>query len=243
VSGEEITHDHVAELVRLGLDYWWYAVRRGHVDAALDRLPRGKELAYLDFGCGPGILTEHVIQRLRPRHALGVDGTQAAIRGAARIGVPVEYRDFRDPLALPFEPDAITALDVLEHLADPVLALRHLAAAAARDATLIATVPAMPSLHSRWDDLSGHQRRYTRSLLVQHLVEGGWTPLRVRYFFSYCVPLAWIERKLLRRVREFEFPTVSRAANWALTMMGHAERHLGCPLPFGTSLLVRARRT
>ena len=242
MSGDAITTEHVSELTRLGLRYWWYAVRRGHVDAELRRLPQRDRLAYLDFGCGPGIVTEHVIERFRPVHALGLDGTRAALADASVRGVPVEFCDLQKPLAVPFAPNAVTALDVLEHLDEPARALRHLAAVAAPDVALVVTVPSMPSLHSRWDELAGHRRRYTRALLARHLAEGGFTPVRIRHFFSYCVPFAWLERRLLRRVREFEFPRVSRPTNAALTLAGHVERAVGCPLPFGTSLLAVARR-
>jgi hypothetical protein len=153
----------------------------------------------------------------------------------------VRRADFREPLRLSFAPDVVTSLDVLEHLEDPVGALRNLAAVAARGATLLVTVPAMPSLTSRWDEVSGHRRRYTRARLRAELREGGWCPLRVRYIFAFAAPGAWIERRLLRRVRAFEFPRVSRAPNALLGALGGLERRLGCPCPFGTSLFAVAR--
>lgn len=242
MSGAEINADHVSELRRLGLDYWWYAVRRAHVDEALSECARDGPPAYLDFGCGTGTLTQHVIRRFRPARALGLDGTAAALETAAARGLPVRRVDFREPLELDFAPTAITALDVLEHLDDPARALRNLSRAAAPGARLVVTAPAMPALWSRWDEVSGHRRRYTRRGLRAELSASGWIPIRVRYFFSYCVPPAWVERRLLRRVRRFEFPDVPPAANALLTAAGELERRLRCPFPFGTSLLATARR-
>jgi SAM-dependent methyltransferase len=215
-------------------------VRIAHAEKLLRRYAPQRELAYLDFGCGPGDVTAELIARLAPEQALGVDGTHSALALAARHGVPVRYADFRLPLELPFAPNAITSLDVLEHLDDPERALRHLAAAAAPRAALVVTVPALPSLHSRWDDLAGHKRRYTRRALREALLEGGWRPERIRYVFAYAVPAAWAERRLLRRVRGFEFPRVSRLANALLAAAGHAERRLGAPFPLGTSLVAAA---
>ena len=100
----------------------------------------------------------------------------------------------------------------------------------------------MPALFSKWDELSGHYRRYTRPLLRAQLSESGWTPHAVRYIFSYCAPPAWFQRRLLRRVNKFEFPNVSPLLNGAMTVAGHVERWVGSPLPFGTSLLAVARR-
>lgn len=240
--GQEISGEQVSEIERLGLSYWWYAVRRAHVDAVFRRIAPAGELRFLDHGCGTGRLTEHWIERYSPQEALGIDGTRDAVELAARRGVPVKQIDLRMPLELPFAPNLITSLDVLEHLEDPVGALRNLAEASAANATLIVTVPAMPSLFSRWDELSGHYRRYTRPLLRAQLAESGWKPHSVRYIFSYCAPPAWLQRRVLRRVSEFEFPRVSSAANGALIFAGHLERWVGAPLPFGTSLLATATR-
>jgi len=241
VPGREISAAHAAELDRLDLDYWWLAVRVAHVEAVLRRLPA--PFRYLDFGCGAATLTTRFIERFAPSQALGVDGTDQVLRTARERNVPVLRADFREPLRLPFAPDVVTALDVFEHLDDPVGALRNLAAAAAPGAALVVTVPAMPSLTSRWDDVSGHRRRYTRALLRGQLCAGGWLPLQIRYIFAYVVPGAWVERRLLRRVRTFEFPRVSGPLNTALTLLGGLERRLGSPCPFGTSLFAVARRS
>lgn len=237
----EITDEHVATLSAADTSgYWWYAVRQAHVNAALASIDA--PLRYLDFGCGAGGVLASVIERFGPEQAHGLDGTQAAVDVALERGLPAEYADFRAPLSLPFAPNAVTCLDVLEHLEDPVIALRHLAADTTDDATLIVTVPAMPSLHSAWDDLCGHFRRYTRATLVEHLEAGGWRPARVRHAFAYCVPPAWWQRRVTKAVQEVEFPPVSPLVNRALTVAGTVERWLGCPMPFGTSLVAVARK-
>ena len=240
---QEITDEHVAGLSEQDMaGYWWYEVRQAHLRAALRPLARAGALSYLDFGCGTGGVLARVIREFAPREALGLDGTQGAIDIALARGLPVRLADFRLPIDPGFRPGAISCLDVLEHLQDPVLALRHLAAAAHPDATLAVSVPAMPSLHSKWDDLCGHQRRYTRGLLVGHLRAGGWEPVRVRHAFSWCVPPAWLQRRLLKRVQQFEFPPVSAPVNALMTFAGRVEQSLGNPLPFGTSLVAVARR-
>jgi SAM-dependent methyltransferase len=244
MAGQEISEAHVAVLSDADMSgYWWYAVRQRHVHAALMPMARANGgLRYLDLGCGTGGVMAAVLDRFAPERALGLDGTNAAVEVAAGRGLPASFADFRKPLELPFAPNAITCLDVLEHLEDPVLALRHLAGATSEDARLIVTVPAMPGLHSKWDDLCGHHRRYTRGLLSEHLHDGGWEPTRMRHVFSYCVPPAWWQRRVLKRVQEVEFPDVSAWTNGALRFAGAVEQALGSPMPFGTSLLAVARR-
>jgi len=242
VNRREISSEHVAGLSSVDDgDYWWYAVRQGHVISAIRRRMGSAPLDHLDLGCGAGGVMAALAKNLSPREQHGLDGTEEAVEIARSRGLNAEFADFRQPLSLPFQPNVVTCLDVLEHLEDPVLALRHLGESAAPRALLVATVPAMPSLHSNWDDLCGHFRRYTRTTLAEHLAAGGFELLRMRYAFSYCVPPAWWQRRVTKVVQEVEFPEVSPLLNRLLTWAGTAERLVGSPLPLGTSLVAEAR--
>jgi SAM-dependent methyltransferase len=243
VSRAEISAQQLRELTDLGVDYWWFRVRLLQVEACLRAFAPVHAVEYLDLGCGTGRTTQAIVERLRPARALAVDGTDGALAEAAARGLPVLYANLREPLELPFRPNVITALDVLEHVEDDAELLSRLAAAASADALLILTVPALPSLYSRWDELSGHHRRYRRAPLRALLAANGWSPLRVRFFFSYGALPAWIQRRVLRRVQEFEFPRVTPFMNALLTTLGRVELGLGNALPFGTSLIAVARRS
>jgi SAM-dependent methyltransferase len=242
MAAEEITAQHVAELASIDdSDYWWYAVRQEHIEAALAKVAAGGELDFLDLGCGPGGVMASIARNLRPRQLVGLDGTQAAVDVALGRDLDARVADFRKPLEVPFAPNAVTCLDVLEHLEHPAAALENLGRVVTPDALLVITVPAMPSLFSGWDEAADHFRRYTRATLTEHLEAGGWRVERMRYFFSYCVPPAWVQRVLLKRVQEVDFPPVSPAMNWLMTTAGRIERHLGSPMPLGTSLIAEAR--
>jgi len=243
MSGREISSQHVAQLSAADDgSYWWYRVRRAHVEAGLRAAGLDASGAFLDFGCGAGGMLDDVIESFAPAQALGLDGTQEAVDIAVSRGLPAQFADFRAPLDLPFAPTAITTLDVLEHLEDPVLALGHLRDASAPGARLVVSVPSMPSLFSKWDEVCGHFRRYDRATVREHLRAGGWELLRLRYAFSYCVPPAWWQRRVTKQVQEMEFPPVSSLMNGLLTSAGALERWVGCPMPFGTSLIAWARR-
>ncbi|MFT7463477.1 MAG: SAM-dependent methyltransferase [Pseudohongiellaceae bacterium] len=242
MNRREISSEHVAGLSSVDHgDYWWYAVRQGHVLASLRRRMGQQPVDHLDLGCGAGGVMAALGKAIVPRSQFGLDGTEEAVEIAKARGLDAEYADFRQPLTLPFVPNLVTCLDVLEHLEDPVLALRNLGASVTKEALLVVTVPAMPSLHSAWDDLCGHYRRYTRKTITEHLHEGGFEPLRIRYAFSYCVPPAWWQRRVTKTVQEVEFPEVSPLLNRLLTWAGTGERALSCPMPFGTTLVAEAR--
>lgn len=89
-------------------------------------------LSLLDVGCGPGTLTIDLARRVAPGRVLGIDAAAEVLDGAReraeRAGVEVElavgdvYR-----LDVPDDTfDVVHAHQVLQHLTDPVAALREM---------------------------------------------------------------------------------------------------------------------
>ncbi|MGO1318146.1 MAG: class I SAM-dependent methyltransferase, partial [Cellulomonadaceae bacterium] len=90
-------------------------------------------LSVLDVGCGPGTITVDLAQTVAPGVVTGIDTSakvlEQARQHAATAGV--ENVDFveADVYALPFDADSfdiVHAHQVLQHLSDPVLALREI---------------------------------------------------------------------------------------------------------------------
>ena len=85
----------------------------------------------LDLGCGPGTITSDIGRRVAPGRVLGVDVSAAVIEKArrdARGGPNVEF-SVGDIYALDIDDDTfdvVHAHQVLQHLADPVGALREM---------------------------------------------------------------------------------------------------------------------
>jgi len=113
----------------------------------------------LDVGCGPGTITVDLARRVAPGRVVGVDRAEVVIglARAERAETPVEFAT-GDVTALPFDDgtfDVVHAHQLLQHLADPVGALREMArvctpggVVAARDADFAAMAwfPADPGL-------------------------------------------------------------------------------------------------
>ncbi|MGY1813863.1 methyltransferase domain-containing protein [Blastococcus sp. SYSU D00820] len=90
-------------------------------------------LDLLDVGCGPGTITVDLAARVAPGRVLGVDAAEAPLvearEAAARAGVAVEFA-VGDGYALDLPDDSfdvVHAHQVLQHLTDPVAALREMA--------------------------------------------------------------------------------------------------------------------
>lgn len=90
-------------------------------------------LDLLDLGCGPGTITVDLAERVAPGRVVGLDAAGGVLgeaeQLAGRRGVSAEWV-VGDALALPFADaafDVVHAHQVLQHVADPVAALREAA--------------------------------------------------------------------------------------------------------------------
>ena len=87
----------------------------------------------LDVGCGPGTITADIGRRVAPGRVLGIDASAAVIEEARRDfggGPNVEF-SVGDLYALEVDDhafDVVHAHQVLQHLSDPVRALREMLA-------------------------------------------------------------------------------------------------------------------
>lgn len=117
-------------------------------------------LSVLDVGCGPGTITADLARAVAPAQVIGIEPVEAPLTEARAAAPTVDFR-LGDVYALDFPDgtfDVTHAHQVLQHLADPVAALREMARVtkpggivAARDADYEAMTwwPASPVL-DRW---------------------------------------------------------------------------------------------
>lgn len=161
-SGEtaRYTHGHSAAVLSAHS-------RRGAADSAaylLAHLRAGMDL--LDVGCGPASITADLAERVAPGRVVGLDAAAGALEAARAtlrergLSEQVELT-CGDIMALPFEDasfDVVHAHQVLQHVAEPVAALREMHRAvrpggivAARDSVYSAKAwyPQPPALE-RW---------------------------------------------------------------------------------------------
>lgn len=156
---ETYTHGHAESVLR---SHRWRTVENSAA-YLLDRLRPGAEV--LDVGCGPGTITIDIAGRVGPGRVVGLDAAADAIAAARtaadEAGVGNLELAVGDVYALDHADasfDVVHAHQVLQHLADPVAALREMrrvcrprGVVAARDSVYRAMswYPSSPGL-DRW---------------------------------------------------------------------------------------------
>jgi ubiquinone/menaquinone biosynthesis C-methylase UbiE len=110
-----------------------HARRTAQANAAflLPHLRPGMRL--LDCGCGPGSITIGLAQAVAPGETVGIDASPDAIEAARTLGAAQSCDNVRfevaDVCALPFDDasfDAVFSHAVLQHLPDPLAAVREM---------------------------------------------------------------------------------------------------------------------
>jgi SAM-dependent methyltransferase len=102
-------------------------------------------LRLLDVGCGPGNITVDLATRVAPGRVVGIDRAETVVEAAreeaARQGATGVEFEVADVYALPYADgafDVVHAHQVLQHLADPVAALREMRRVCSADGVVAA---------------------------------------------------------------------------------------------------------
>jgi SAM-dependent methyltransferase len=98
--------------------------------------------------------------------------------------------------------DIVTALDVIEHVADDGAAVAEFRRVLRPGGWLGITVPACPFLWSSWDEVLGHHRRYTAKTLKSLVERAGFRLLRLAYINVPAFPPMVVARVLRRWLGE-----------------------------------------
>ena len=160
------THGHHESVLR---SHRWRTVENS-AGYLLDALTPGTRL--LDVGCGPGTITVDMARRVAPGRVVGVDRADEVLdvaRAAARdAGVDTAEFAVGDVYALDFADDSfdvVHAHQVLQHLTDPVAALREMRRVCAPDG-VVAARDSDYATFTWWPE----DPRLTRWLELYHLV-------------------------------------------------------------------------
>jgi ubiquinone/menaquinone biosynthesis C-methylase UbiE len=201
----------------------------------------------LDCGCGTG----YNLRLLAPYgRAWGMDLTQSGLDRARAAGRPLVRAS---AVHIPFADasfDLVTSFDVLQCVLDDRGAAREMARVLQPGGALVATVSAFEFLKGDHSLLTHEMHRYTRDTVHGLLSGAGLTPEHVSYAFASLFPLLLGVRTLQRLVRgehsasgqELQIPPAPVNALLTALVSGEAAVARHVEMPFGTSLVVLARR-
>lgn len=241
----------LATYAKLESYYWWWVGRRAVIASVMAKHFGGRsDLKLLDWGCGPGG-NFPVLQGYGT--VLGVDASPEALRFCREAG----YGNVRQAgtvaefvAAYPERNyDVISVFDVVEHIEGDVQFLHELTALLKPGGRLLITVPAYQFLWSELDVAVSHVRRYTRGQITRTVRSAGYEIVRASYFISLMAPLIIVFRLLghltgRSKKKQFSFvefpPLINRLFISTIRLEAKLLRWIN--LPFGTSLIVLAKR-
>lgn len=206
---------------------------RQHLDGGPRRL--------LDVGCWTGSLLDAATEL--GWDAAGVEPSSWAAGRAVERGHEVTVGTLDDVELAPSSVQVVACCDVLEHLDDPVQALRRIFELLEPGGLLFATVPDAGSALARllgrrwWSVLPMHVQHFTRSSLVAALTAAGFEVVAL-----HTHPKVFTYRYYGERFAEF-LPVVGPAAAGIIDRSPLAERAFGPDLRDRTAVIARRPTT
>lgn len=194
----------------------------------------------LEIGCGMGTVTQLLVDR---DLVVGVDVVESYVRDtAARFkdqpNVVIRLQDVTssiDGLAS-YRFDSVVSVNVFEHIADDLMAMRAAFTLLEPGGHLTLLVPSHPGLMSPFDRALGHHRRYTKRELRDKLVAAGFEVVRLRRS-NPVGAVGWlVNNTLLRRPRLNGVALYDRL----VPFLAWTDRRL--EFPFGLSLIAVGRK-
>jgi SAM-dependent methyltransferase len=253
--------DFFSELARIEDRHFWFRARNQVISALAEQITRPWVQGYrvLEVGCGTGNVLRALELACRGGIVVGMDLYAEGLTFArTRTSCPLVQGDLKQP-GFGVQFDMIGAFDVVEHLPDDVRIFRSIHAMLKPRGVLLLTVPAHQSLWSYFDEVAHHCRRYEALELRRKLSECGYEIEYLSQFMASVYPLIWLIRRasFLRRGRPNSGPTerdrervlqevrivpiVNGLLNFALMQEARLIKSR-LVLPFGSSLIVAARR-
>jgi SAM-dependent methyltransferase len=258
---ESYDPEFFAKLATIESKHFWFRTRNRVIATIVKQLTKNLVNGYrvLEVGCGTGNVLR-ALQHACPRGTVvGMDlYAQGLAFARKQTSCPLVQGDLEQPgFGVRF--DVIGAFDVVEHLSDDLQVFRSIHSLLKPGGVLVLTVPAHQSLWSYFDEVSHHCRRYEPAELRQKLNETGYEIEFLSYFMASIYPMLWFVRKIrpfgnrsrnstaveTDRKRTLKELRIVPFLNGLLTFVLMQEARLiraRCVLPFGSSLIVAARR-
>jgi 2-polyprenyl-3-methyl-5-hydroxy-6-metoxy-1,4-benzoquinol methylase len=220
--------------------HWWWRARTELIVDTLRRLkPAQGWNNILDIGCGDGLFFERLSEFGKVE---GVETAPELVNAANPHRNQIHICPFDENFRPGKQYSLVLMLDVLEHLENPVAAMRQALNLLTPEGTLVVTVPAFMSLWTNHDVINHHFIRYKKSTFRELAELAGLRIQRERYVYHWTFPVKLAvrltERALHARPKAPKVPPAW--INEMLYRISRAEQKTLNPLaiPFGSSLMI-----
>ncbi len=226
---------------KLEESYWWFVARNKIIYTLIGHyadINSGAKI--LDVGCGTGAFAKILSEKYE---VLCLDTSPIALEYCKKRNLTNLYEStLQDFPSDEHKIDAITMLDVIEHVEDDIELLETAYNILPEGGYLISTVPAYSWLWSKHDITHMHYRRYTKARINALTENSGFDTVYSTYFNSILFPIAAIERliKKMLPINENEPPVnpVSNLTNSILKNIFLSEKNMlkFFSFPYGVSI-------
>jgi ubiquinone/menaquinone biosynthesis C-methylase UbiE len=243
-------HEEVA-----GDDHYIDRASREHAAAQLRRGLERPDARIMDIGCSSGFFLRLLRERFPGCDIVGADCVRGPLERLSESLPDVPLLQF-DLLKCPWADesfDALTLLNVLEHVEDDLSAMRQVYRILKPGGIAVIEVPAGPDLYDVYDRQLLHYRRYRMVDLLKLLEAAGFEVVERSHLGFFLFPAFWMVKKRNRKYLTAS-PDVQRAvvrrsiSSHSSSAIMHAIMRWESKLreflyyPFGIRCLVTCRR-
>lgn len=229
-------------------DHFWIQWRARILQKMLMATSTSVEINYrgVDIGCGNSVLRKQ-IESFSKWNMDGFELDKYALSLSPGTRGQLFLYDIRDKHEEFHEVfDVLTMFDILEHYHDPEAFLKDAGYHLKKGGHCIINVPAIELLRSRYDEVAGHELRYSKRILARHLNAAGFRVVEMRYWgFTLILPL-WIRRFVVSfyedggEVIKKGFEPPGKVIHFLLKQLGRIEASILTKPLMGTSIMVIA---
>jgi SAM-dependent methyltransferase len=184
-----------------GSDHFIDRASRAHALEQVRRHVRGPNPVVLEVGCSSGFFLEKLRGELPRALVIGADYVRGPLEQLAQHhrNLPLMQFDLTHCPLPDRSVDVVVLLNVLEHIADDVAAIREVARILRPGGAAVIEVPAGPHLYDVYDKVLLHHRRYRLNKLRQLVASAGLHVVHACRLGALFYPAFWYVKRRNRR--------------------------------------------